>query len=179
MIERSLSLALARAEDINTIVTLWRNIESWAEESVGRIWHNSEITEQVARFYVEQGELYTLTDDPTGCVIGTITLTEIDPCGYWEAFRGVKALYVQRVALHRAHAGRGLGQKLLKFSEQIACSRGRRFLRLDCDSERPELCRIYEEFGFERVGSAPIAGFDAVLYEKDLIKNSADSLLVQ
>ena len=171
-------ISLARTDQIMAIVTLWQEVESWGERGVGRIWHDDEISEQIVRFYVGQGELFTLTENSAGGVIGTITLTDIDPSRCWEIYGDVKALYIQRVAVDRAYAGRGFGHALLKFSEQRARSRGRRFLRLDCDSERHKLCCIYEKFGFERVGSALIAGFDAVLYEKGLANNLLDNYTV-
>ena len=165
-------ITMARIEDIMEIVTLWHKVESWAERGGGRIWHDDEISERIVRFYVERGQLFKLSEDSTGGVIGTITLTEFDSNNYWERYGDVKALYIQRVAVDRVYAGHGFGKELLNFAEQNARSRNRRFLRLDCDSERHKLCTIYEKFGFKRVGSATIAGFNAFLFEKDLVNIS-------
>ena len=168
-------ISLARLDQLIEIIALWQEVESWAERGVGRIWHDYEISEHVVRSYVKRGELFTLTENSTGGVLGTIMLTENDHNQCWETFCGAKSLYIQRVVTDRGYAGHGLGRKLLNFAEHTACSRDLRFLRLDCDSERPKLCSFYEKFGFKRVGSALIAGFDAALYEKNLANNLLDN----
>ena len=171
-------ISLARLDQLTEIMSLWQKVESWAESGVGRIWHDYEISEHAVCSYLARGELFTLTENSTGGVLGTIMLTEYDPNQCWETSCGANALYVQRVVTDRGSAGHGLGRELLNFAEHTASSRNLRFLRLDCDSERPKLCRVYEEFGFKRVGSAIIAGFNAALYEKDLGNNQLDAASV-
>jgi ribosomal protein S18 acetylase RimI-like enzyme len=56
--------------------------------------------------------------------------------------------YVHRLAVRRAHAGRGLGHRLLEWADEQAIARGCEFLRLDVVSDNAPLRGYYEQVGF-------------------------------
>ena len=66
-----------------------------------------------------------------------------------------EALYVHRLAVARKFAGRGFARAMLDWSEDEVRSRGRRFLRLDCEP-REKLLGLYRSAGFVPVDSKPI-----------------------
>jgi len=58
------------------------------------------------------------------------------------------------ILVERDHRGRGVGRALLE--EAIARSRGRfELLRLSVNADNPRARRLYERFGFRKVGSIP------------------------
>lgn len=76
-------------------------------------------------------------------------------------------LIVHKLAVRRAHAGKGFARDMLEFAEQLTRERGRMRLRLDC-ADRPKLRAFYENAGFRAVSAGKIGTLDVVLYEKTL-----------
>jgi GNAT superfamily N-acetyltransferase len=61
------------------------------------------------------------------------------------------ALYVHRMAVSRAAAGRGLGGAMLDWATDRAAAAGKQWLRLDAWKDNAGLHRYYESKGFTRV----------------------------
>jgi GNAT superfamily N-acetyltransferase len=69
-------------------------------------------------------------------------------------------LYVSLLVTDRAHAGRGIGGRLLRHARRLARQRGAALLRVDCYAgDDQALVRYYEREGFRRVGefAVPLA----------------------
>lgn len=79
-----------------------------------------------------------------------------------------QALVIHKLAVRRAHAGRGFAGQMLDFAAQHARSQGKRVLRLDTAAERIKLRKFYEAAGFNYVGAKTLWGFNLALYEKSL-----------
>ncbi len=62
-----------------------------------------------------------------------------------------RAGYVHRLVVRRAHAGRGLGARILAWADENVRAGGRSHLRLDVVSHNAPLRRYYETAGFEHV----------------------------
>lgn len=77
------------------------------------------------------------------------------------------ALYMHSLAVRRSH--RGLGRQLLLWAEQEAASRGKRYLRLDCDAANPALRLYYERAGYAYRRDVQGAGWTVSLYEKPVV----------
>jgi GNAT superfamily N-acetyltransferase len=56
--------------------------------------------------------------------------------------------YVHRLAVVRAHAGRGLGSRLLDWADEQVWARDRTWLRIDVVTDYRRLRRYYESAGF-------------------------------
>ena len=78
------------------------------------------------------------------------------------------ALIVHKLVVRRAHAGRGLANRMLNFAETHARSLGRPWLRLDTDATRPKLRSFYERAGFSHVGFKTLGHLQLALFEKRL-----------
>jgi protein-tyrosine phosphatase len=89
---------------------------------------------------LERGEFYLARVD--GEAVGTVALLWQDAAFWGE--RPPDAGYVHALAVRRAHAGDGLGAKLLDWAEQQAAGAEREYLRLDCPAENVELRGYYE-----------------------------------
>jgi len=84
----------------------------------------------------------------------TLQLVDDDP-EIWEPSLG-DVLFVHRLCVARAHAGRGLGLSLLDWAGAQARSRGRRWLRLDCVASNARLRRYYADAGFAPRGEVDV-----------------------
>lgn len=78
------------------------------------------------------------------------------------------ALIIHKLAVRRAHAGRGLANRMLDFAEQHARAQGKKCLRLDTDATRPKLRAFYERAGFTHVGFKSWLHLKLALYEKSV-----------
>jgi protein-tyrosine phosphatase len=95
--------------------------------------------------------------------VATLALKWNDPT-FW-GDRPADAGYVHALAVRRAHAGSGLGARLLAWAEEQVAAAGREYLRLDCRAENDELRRYYERQGFAPRGEVSVDEFTSALYE--------------
>jgi predicted N-acetyltransferase YhbS len=104
---------------------------------------HDELRERVAR-----GELYIV--EVGGEPAATFTLLGDDPFFWGE--RPPDALYLHKLAVRRAFAGRRLGERIVAWVLDEAAARGRSFVRLDCQRDLPGIRAYYERLGFELRG---------------------------
>jgi GNAT superfamily N-acetyltransferase len=83
--------------------------------------------------------------------VGTLTFQWDDPRFWGEDGADDRAGYVHRLAVRRAHAGTGLGARLLGWADDQVRAAGRTRLRLDVVSDNAPLRRYYERAGFAHV----------------------------
>jgi GNAT superfamily N-acetyltransferase len=99
--------------------------------------------------------------------IATARLTGEDPECWPDAVVGV-AMYVHRIAVRRAWAGRGVVAMVLAWCEKHAAALGCRQVRLDCDSARPKLRRLYEGLGFRFHSQQRVGAYTVARYEREV-----------
>ncbi|WP_019431921.1 GNAT family N-acetyltransferase [Streptomyces sp. AA0539] len=84
--------------------------------------------------------------------IGTIQVDNYADPEFWlPEDQPESALYVHRMAVSRAGAGRGTGAFMLEWAWERAAKAGKTWLRLDAWKDNPGLHRYYEGQGFARV----------------------------
>ncbi|MEV0649890.1 GNAT family N-acetyltransferase [Phytomonospora sp. NPDC050363] len=123
-----------------------RGIVQWPERfSDANDWRNSRIGD-----YVTAGETFLVIqdDDP----VATFSLAGADPdyAAGWPGGPG-DAVYLYRMAVRRAAAGRHLGDHILNWASAFSSGRGQRWLRLDCHRLNPVLQGYYLARGFAHV----------------------------
>jgi GNAT superfamily N-acetyltransferase len=111
---------------------------------------------------VAAGSLYVV--EVAGETAGTFTLLLDDP-KFWGT-RPPDAVYLHKLAVRRAFAGRGIGARVVEWVAQEAARRGRAFVRLDCQRDLPGIRRHYERLGFELCGELERGPFSWALYER-------------
>jgi GNAT superfamily N-acetyltransferase len=133
----------------------------WLRERGTPLWEADQIgTAQVAPD-VEAGLFFLAWSGPKA--VGTMRLAATDP-RFWPDAAPGEALYLHRLAVRRSASGGDTSSALLGWAARHAASRGAQYLRLDCETCRPRLRRVYERFGFvfhsERtVGRAVVARY--------------------
>jgi GNAT superfamily N-acetyltransferase len=112
---------------------------------------------------IERGELYLVEVDTEPAA--TLTLLLEDP--YFWGERPPDAVYLHKLAVRRAFAGRGLGAAIVEWVDEHAASAGREFVRLDCQRDDPGIRAYYERLGFEHRGDKDDdSRFPVALYER-------------
>jgi GNAT superfamily N-acetyltransferase len=99
--------------------------------------------------FAGRGELFVV--DVDGEAAGTFALLE-DDRKFWGE-RPPDALYLHKLAVRRAFAGRKLGERIVEWVVDETRARGRNFVRLDCQRDLPGIREYYERLGFELRGT--------------------------
>ena len=142
-----MKVRLARAEDLETVVSLLEEATLWVGGLGHEQWPFPYPRTEVAGA-IDREEIHLAEVD--GEVVGTITVLDDDPV-YWGE-RPPDAHYVHKLAVRRAVAGRGIGRAIVEWADARAASAGRTFLRLDCLRDDPGIRAYYERLGFQHRG---------------------------
>ena len=113
---------------------------------------------------VADGALHVVEVD--GDRAATFVLPLDDPKFWGE--RPPDAVYLHKLAVRRAFAGRGLGVRIVDWIGEEGRRLGRAFIRLDCQRDLPGIRRYYERLGFELRGELERGRFAWALYERQL-----------
>ena len=151
---------------------------AWLESIRSPLWKASDLTPVSLKVEVEQGLFFLARCDgedagvfslhlPARCDgedAGVFSLQEEDEI-YWSDADHQGTLYLHKLAVRRNFAKRGVSSFMLEQAIQFARDRGKKFLRLDCDAHRPELNRLYRDFGFTYVDEVRLKGDTGSRYQ--------------
>jgi len=82
-----------------------------------------------------------------GTPVACMALIDHDP-HFWPDIPKGESLYLHKVAVLRAYAGKGYVRKLVDFAKEKAACEGIKSLRLDCHLRRNKVRAVYEKLGF-------------------------------
>lgn len=139
-----------------------RGINQWPPGSF-RVEHHQMIVDRL-----NQGEVFLA--EQNGEAVGTFGLQWSDKPTWGDM--PDDAGYIHSLAVRRAFAGVNLGRQLLLWSENMAASMGKCYLRLDCMASNAVLRSYYEQAGFAHRGDVEDEGWKASLYEKQITPDS-------
>lgn len=140
------------AEYANDAVSILKEAAAWALSRGIVVWRTDELREQDFREAALLGELVMGFND--GQAIATMLLQSSDPI-YWPEIAPNTSLFLHKIAVRRAHAGRGWLGRLVEFADQNARRRDIRWLRLDT-LHGPPLRHLYEQHGFSVIDEPPV-----------------------
>jgi len=151
-------------------VSILREAAQWALCRGIEVWTLAELREQD---YVEGARLQQLVMGfEQDQAVATMLLQPTDPL-YWPEISAGTSLYLHKIAVRRAHAGRGWLARLVHFAVEDARRRGIGWLRLDT-LHRPPLRLLYERLGFAAVDEPPltIRGRQMIRMERALCRST-------
>ncbi|OAB48407.1 GNAT family N-acetyltransferase [Paenibacillus antarcticus] len=114
---------------------------------------------------ISRGEVFAFKEN--GVCVGTVILKQMvsewdkDLWGENEGELNT-SVFVHRLAIHRDHAGKGLGADILRWIESGVCYNDKDRIRLDCIGDNITLNRFYSQCGYKYMGG--VNGFSK--YEK-------------
>lgn len=158
-----LEIRQARPEDVETIADILRAAEAWLRANGMPMWLPDELDLPRLRADVEAGLHFVAELENE--VVGTLRFQLEDP-EYWPDRPRGEAAYVHRLAVRRDQAGRGVGAALLEWAAARAGDLGFRWLRLDCDRDRPRLRAFYEREGFVHHSDRQVGRFLVARYQR-------------
>jgi GNAT superfamily N-acetyltransferase len=98
---------------------------------------------------------------PVGALIVGVHPPHVEPVAATE-------LYIELLISSRAHAGNGIGARLVRHARDLAIERGVDLLRVDCWAGAPTLVAWYERQGFRRSGTFDVRGWIGQVFEMPL-----------
>jgi GNAT superfamily N-acetyltransferase len=98
-------------------------------------------------------------------VVAAMTLTFYDP-EFWPEIKQGDSSFIHKLSVLPEYQGFGIAKQMVDFADSIAHSKGVKFSRLDCASDRPKLCNFYEELGYEKVKECIVGMLPTAFYER-------------
>lgn len=137
---------------------LSKNDEAWGTEP----WTEDEVLEAI-------GFGNTNIVSVNGKNIGCVDLIWEDVYNWGEPLgTDDQAIYLHRFALLKEFRSKGFGEKIIVWVSELAKSKGRKFIRLECRASNKSLCAYYEKAGFTRSTPENPKTTDAAYYQKSI-----------
>lgn len=157
-------------QDLSSIVYLIseciKNMESQGIYQWNKFYPDSEIIEND----IKNEECYILKDNAK-CV-AYVVLNQEQPLEYSQIrFTDVEnVLVIHRLCVHPEFQGKGLAKKILKFIEDYAIKNNYSCIRLDAYSGNEKALKLYENYGYKKVGQIyfPRRDIPFYCYEKKI-----------
>jgi len=155
------NIRLARSPDVPVVASVLDDATAFVR-SLGFDQWPTPFPHDELRRRLARDELYAV--EVEGRVVGTFTLVWDDPF-FWGK-RPPDAAYLHKLAVLREFGGRRIGADVVEWIDAEVASRGRDFVRLDCQRDLPGIRRYYERLGFELRGELENGRFAWALYER-------------
>jgi len=140
----------------------------WVEQLDGTVmWVEGELEEERVRAEVHSGMFVVAEIDGQ---IGGALRFQLEDRLFWPDLDGRDSAFVHRLAVRRAFAGQGVSTALLEWTVVRARTLGKRYLRLDCDADRPRLRSFYERFGFRLHSYREVGSYYVSRYELQILQ---------
>lgn len=139
-------------DDLPETDRLIRATADWLIKKGVPLWGPNETSRDELMRVTQAGEL--IVGRVAGELASCMYLHDEDRL-FWPHVSPGEAFYIHRLAVAREFAGRGYAHAMLDWAAHEARSKGRPFLRLDCEP-RAKLLALYASAGYDRVDPKPI-----------------------
>jgi GNAT superfamily N-acetyltransferase len=162
---QALDIRFARAADAALVSSILVEAATWTASLGLPLWPIEQLSVEAIAPGVAAGSFILASVETEG--VATARLTQDDPECWPDAVPGV-AVYVHRVAVRRAWAGRGLAGMMLAWCDRHAERLGCGLVRLDCDARRSKLRALYEGLGFQYHSERNVGRHTVARYERNV-----------
>ena len=147
--------------DIPVIEEILFDVTDYYEKIGDPQWRKYDVTWPglAVYFQIEDFCIAYLDGVPMGCMV------ILDKDNYfWPEIPKGASLYIHKLAVKRAYAGRGFALEMIDYVKSLSMERGCGEVRLDCRSYKDKLRRLYESAGFALVKEAVVGDYSAAFY---------------
>ncbi|WFD08705.1 GNAT family N-acetyltransferase [Tepidibacter hydrothermalis] len=161
----------ARIEDLKIIMNIISNAINDMESKGIYQWDNTYPNKEVFSIDILKNNLYVYVDK--NIIHGFIALNEHQEDEYeslkWKYISG-KHLIVHRLCVDPKYQGKGIAKNLIQFTEKYAKENNYESIRLDAFSQNEQACKLYANFGYNKVGMITFRKGGFYCFEKGFIK---------
>jgi len=166
MVSKLFSIALAKDSQIELFSNILIKVEKQLRKKSKKLWDLEKLSPgSLLSKYSPSGMYLCYLNNK---VIGTVILQERDYLFWPEYVSSSEAYYIHKLSLLSQYRGKGFSFKFLELVEKKAIQDNKKYIRLDCNEDMPNVSKIYETFGFKKVKLKKIEGKRVILYEKKL-----------
>lgn len=165
-----LSIRQAAPQDIETVADILREAGRWLKESGIAMWQDDELLPARIAEEVNAGLFFLAECD--GEAAGTIRF-QLEDKLFSPDLPHEDSAFIHRLAVRRKFAGGEVSSALLLWAMARTLDLGRRYLRLDFETSRPQLRAIYERLGFQFHSNRQVGPYYVARYEYDVKKLSS------
>ena len=158
----TMRVAAITGSELRTASDILIEAARWLSQRGEPMWHERDLRPKELLGQCSQEEIYLGWRG--GKAVAVMVLQWSDRVFWPDAPTGSSA-FIHKLAVRRAWAGRGIAGEMIRWAMAESRERGADFLRLDCAADRPRLCAVYEQLGFQCVGRREVGSFDTALYE--------------
>ena len=141
----TIAVRQASASDAAIVQEMLEEAAGWVDALGVIMWDESELGPGRVESEVAAGQFFIA--DMDGETAGAVRFQLEDPL-FWPDLTRDDSAYLHRLVVRRRFKGKGVSTALMQWGVSHACALGKRWLRLDCDANRPKLRSLYEGFGF-------------------------------
>lgn len=153
----------ANEHDTRAIEEILFDAVSWMNASgLQNLWNESNVKWAALSKLFKVNDFYLAYENRTP--VACMALTDYDPL-HWPDIPEGNSLYLHKLAVKRAFAGKGFSKELIDFAKKQALLFHMNAVRLDCNQHRKKLRSVYENQGFVCVKEITLFGnYDTALY---------------
>ena len=153
----------ADVHDIPIIEEILLGAVNWMSKSgLQNQWNESNVKWSVLSKSYKISNFYISYQN--GLPVACMALTDYD-LTYWSDIPKGESLYLHKVAVKRAFAGKGFSKELIDFAKKLALGNCIYTIRLNCNQHRIKLREVYEKEGFICVAEKTFfKKYDTALY---------------
>lgn len=151
----------ARTDDAAAVRALVEEAAEWLTARGIRQWRPGALPDFVIPRGIAHGDVFVVRAGEK--LAASVTLEDED-VPTWGPSDGT-ALYLHRLVVARAHAGSGLGPRLLAWARGETVARGKSALRLDCVASNAFLRSYYPGQGFAERGEVTVGPVTLARFE--------------
>jgi predicted N-acetyltransferase YhbS len=157
-----ISIRQAAPGDAAEVSAILQEAAKWLDDRGMRLWQAGELSPSSITRDLSEGVIFIAEDE--GAAAGTIRF-QLEDAQFWPDIPAGESAFVHRLAVRRRYAGGLVSSELLQWAVERTRELGRRFLRLDCEAERPRLRAVYERFGFRHHSDRQVGPYYVSRYQ--------------
>lgn len=152
----------AMAPDAAVIHGMLEEAAGWVDAMGVVMWDEGELDPGRVDSEVAAGQFFIA--DVDGEAAGAVRF-QLEDQLFWPDLRGDESAFIHRLVVRRRFRGQGVSTALIRWALSHARELGKRWLRLDCDANRPKLRAMYQGFGFRFHSFRQVGPYYVARYE--------------
>ncbi|MGS2587080.1 GNAT family N-acetyltransferase [Streptomyces hebeiensis] len=143
----------AAGDDVPALMKLRTEAEQWLHSKGTDQWSDPETgARAIGKWHqaIDEGRAWVV-EDSARSILATVSRGPVDRDFWTDEDRPESALYLYKLIVSRAAAGRKLGARIVDWTSRVAAVEGRTWVRIDTWRSNTDLHAYYERIGFKHV----------------------------